>query len=44
LKKIGEIMWIYRPMDYKYRAIFKLKRNEKKLIDGLNVKIEENLI
>jgi hypothetical protein len=31
----------FRPLDYKYRAIFTLKRNEEKLIDGWEVKIEE---
>jgi hypothetical protein len=35
-------MWYFRPLDYKYRTIFKLKRNEIKLIDGWNVKIEKN--
>jgi hypothetical protein len=34
-------MWTFRPLDYKYRAIFKLKRNEEKLIDRWDVKIKE---
>jgi hypothetical protein len=29
-------------LDYKYKVIFKLKRNEEKLIDGWDVKIKEN--
>jgi hypothetical protein len=35
-------MWAFKSLDYKYRAIFKLKRNEKKLIDVWDVKIEKN--
>jgi hypothetical protein len=34
LKKIEQIILAFRPLDYKYRAIFTLKRNEEKLIDG----------
>jgi hypothetical protein len=34
LKKIEEIMWVFRQLDYKYRAIFKLKRNVEKMING----------
>jgi hypothetical protein len=30
------------PLDYKYKTIFKYKRNWEKLIDGWDVKIEEN--
>jgi hypothetical protein len=30
------------PLDYKYKTIFKYKRNGEKLIDGWDVKIEEN--
>jgi hypothetical protein len=33
-KKIEEIIWAFRPLNYRYRTIFKLKRNEEKLIDG----------
>jgi hypothetical protein len=33
-KKIEEIMWVVRLLDYKYRAIFKLKKNKEKLIDS----------
>jgi hypothetical protein len=35
-KKIEEIMWAFKPLDYRYsyNAIFKLKRNDEKLIDG----------
>jgi hypothetical protein len=32
----------FRLLDYKYRVVFKLKRTEKMLIDGWDVKIEEN--
>jgi hypothetical protein len=34
-------MWTFRLLGYKYRAIFKLKRNEEKLIDRWDVKIKE---
>jgi hypothetical protein len=27
-------MWALDPLNYKYKAIFKFKRNRKKLIDG----------
>jgi hypothetical protein len=33
-KKIEETKWDFKPLDYKYKVIFKLKRNEEKLIDG----------
>jgi hypothetical protein len=33
-------MWALDPLNYKYRAIFKFKKNRKKLIDGI-VKIEK---
>jgi hypothetical protein len=32
----------YRPLDDKYKAIFKLKRNWEKLIDVWEVKIKKN--
>jgi hypothetical protein len=32
----------YRPLNYRYKTIIKFKRNGKKLIDGWDVKIEEN--
>jgi hypothetical protein len=35
-------MWANRPLDHKYKTIFKLKRNWEKLIDGWDVKIEKN--
>jgi hypothetical protein len=31
-----------RPLDYKYKTLFKSKRNWEKLIDGWDVKIEKN--
>jgi hypothetical protein len=33
-KIIEEIMWAFRSLDYEYRAIFKLKRNEEKIINS----------
>jgi hypothetical protein len=41
-KKIEEIMWIFGSLNYKYRIIFKLKRNGKKLIDSWDIKTEKN--
>jgi hypothetical protein len=32
----------YRPLDHKYKTILKSKKNWEKLIDGWDVKIEEN--
>jgi hypothetical protein len=32
----------YKPLNHKYKMIFKSKRNWEKLIDGRDVKIEEN--
>jgi hypothetical protein len=32
----------YRPLDYRYKIIFKFKRNWEKLIDGYDMKIEGN--
>jgi hypothetical protein len=31
-----------RPLDYKYKTIFKFKRHGEKLFDGWDVKIEKN--
>jgi hypothetical protein len=31
-------MWAFKPLDYRYNAIFKLKRNDEKLIDGRDIK------
>jgi hypothetical protein len=31
-----------KSLDYKYKIIFKFKRNEEKLIDSWNMKIEKN--
>jgi hypothetical protein len=36
-----EIIWAFRPMDYKYKTMFKFKRIRKKLIDNWDVKIEK---
>jgi hypothetical protein len=33
-------MWAFRPLIYKYRAI--IEKNEEKLIDGWDMKIDEN--
>jgi hypothetical protein len=33
-KEIEEIKWGFKPLDDNHKVIFKLKRNEKKLIDG----------
>jgi hypothetical protein len=33
-------MWVFEPLDYKCRILFKFKRNGKKLIDGWDMKIE----
>jgi hypothetical protein len=41
-KKLEEIMLESKPLNLKYRIIFKFKRNGVKLINGRKVKIEEN--
>jgi hypothetical protein len=43
-KEIEEIKWTFRPLNYKLRVIFKLKRNKENVIDGWDIKIEEKQI